>query len=68
MDINKKYLKKILVQRNTTFEYLSISLGCNRSTLSRKIKKGTITLQDYKTIKKVLNLTPDEAKEIFGEI
>ena len=70
MDINIKYLKAVLKQRMLTFEGMALAMGCARSTLFRKLRRGkqAVTLQDYITIKTYLNLTPDEAKEIFGEI
>ena len=70
MDINIKYLKSVLKQRMLTFEGMALAMGCVKSTLYRKLRRGKmgITLQDYITIKTYLNLTPDEAIEIFGEI
>lgn len=68
MELNIAELKQIVIMKNTTFEALAYELGIDRTTLYRKLKRGTsgITLKDAATITKSLELSPSEANRIFG--
>lgn len=62
-----KYLKKKIVEKNTTQEALAMALGIDRSTLYRKMKGGLscLTLSEAKKISKYLGLSETEAFNVF---
>lgn len=68
MEIDIAVLKQIVIMKNTTFEALAYELGIDRTTLYRKLKRGTsgITLKDAATITESLELSPTEVTRIFG--
>ncbi len=68
MDIDILMLKNTVVNRNTTLEALAFELGIDRSTLYRRLKKGSsgITLRDARTISRCLDLSDSEKNVIFG--
>ena len=68
MDINITKLKETVNNKNTTMEALAYDLGVARSTLYRRLKKGSsgITLKDALTISKSLALSDEEISYIFG--
>ncbi len=68
MDINISRLKETVILKNTTMESLAYDMGVDRSTLYRKLKKGSsgITLRDAMNIAKSLNLSEAETDSIFG--
>lgn len=68
MDINITKLKETVINKNTTMEALAYDLGVARSTLYRRLKKGSsgITLKDALTISKSLALSDEEISYIFG--
>jgi DNA-binding XRE family transcriptional regulator len=63
--VNK--LKGKIVEQELTIEKLADRMGINRSTLYRKLSKGgvDITINEAKTISRVLGLNSQEATEIF---
>lgn len=68
MDIDILMLKNTVVNRNTTLEALAYEMGIDRSTLYRRLKKGSsgITLKDARTISHCLCLSENEKNVIFG--
>ncbi|MBQ2730351.1 MAG: XRE family transcriptional regulator [Clostridia bacterium] len=68
MEINVSKLKETVVMKNTTMEALAYDMGMARSTLYRKLKRGTsgITLKDVISISRSLSLSDEEAERIFG--
>ena len=66
--IDIEMLKETVVTKNTTFEALAYAMGINRSTLYRKLRRGTsgITLRDAEKISNCLALSRAEASRIFG--
>ena len=68
MDIDILKLKNTVVERNTTLEALAYEMGIDRSTLYRRLKKGSsgITLKDARTISHCLSLSEHEMHGIFG--
>ena len=68
MDINISKLKETIVTRNTTMEALAYDMGMARSTLYRKLKRGSsaLTLKDVSDISKSLSLSQAETFSIFG--
>lgn len=64
MNINK--LKAKLVENGLNVEKLAICLGINRASLYKKLNKSDrITIGEAMKIKAFLNLTDEEAIEIF---
>lgn len=68
MDIDIARLKETVIIKNTTMEALAYELGINRSTLYRRLKKGSagITLRDAVIISHALRLSSQEEQGIFG--
>lgn len=68
MDINVASLKETIITKNTTMEALAYELGINRSTLYRRLRKGSagITLRDAVIISNALRLSTQEEQRIFG--
>ena len=68
MDIDIARLKRTIITKNTTMEALAYELGINRSTLYRRLRKGSagITLKDAVTISHALKLSTQEQAGIFG--
>lgn len=65
MDMN--FLKQKIVEKNETMDSVAKSAGMDRSTMYRKMKKGSngFTVGEAKTIADVLQLTQNEAEKIF---
>lgn len=65
MNVNK--LKGKIVEKQYTISKLADELGINRSTFYRKINKNgdTLTIKEVNMICKILELTNEEAIEIF---
>jgi plasmid maintenance system antidote protein VapI len=64
MNINK--LKGKMVERGLNVEKLAKLMGFNRATLYRKLNStNKITIVDAVKMKNVLELTDDEASDIF---
>ena len=63
IDMNK--LNGKIVERETTKEAIADEIGINRSTFYRRLKNGKLLIGDMHKICEVLNLTKDEAIEIF---
>ena len=70
MDINIARLKETVIMKNTTMEALAYELGISRTTLYRRLRKGSagLTLKDAHTISRSLGLSRPEAISIFGGI
>lgn len=59
-------LKGVIVEKETTQEAVADMIGIDRSTFYRKMKNdGNFTLKEAKDIKDALELTNQEAIEIF---
>lgn len=59
-------LKGLIVEKETTQEALADMIGIDRSTFYRKMKNdGNFLLKEAKDIKEALNLTNEEAVDIF---
>ena len=59
-------LKGLIVEKQVTQEVVAESIGVNRSTFYRKMKNnGDFSLEEAKKIKNVLDLTTEEAVDIF---
>lgn len=68
MDINIARLKETVVTRNTTMEALAYELGISRTTLYRRLRKGSagLSLKDARLISHALSLSRAEEMGIFG--
>ncbi|MGX7077330.1 helix-turn-helix domain-containing protein [Globicatella sanguinis] len=59
-------LRGTIVEKSTTQEAIADLIGIDRSTFYRKMKNdGNFTLKEAKDIKEALNLTNEEAIDIF---
>ena len=59
-------LKGVIVEKSTTQEAVADMIGIDRSTFYRKMKNdGNFTLKEAKDIKEALQLTNQEAIDIF---
>ena len=67
LDVKVDRLKGLMVERHVTHEALSMALGVNRSTLSRKLKDGgnKFTIREIKKMKNFIPLTNEEVIDIF---
>lgn len=67
LDIKIDRLKGLMVERHITHESLSVALGINRSTLSRKLKDGgnKFTIEEIRKMQKFIPLTNQEVIDIF---
>ncbi|GAB6719116.1 hypothetical protein BOVMAS33_07530 [Streptococcus uberis] len=66
--VNKRKLRAVIVEKNTTQELLANELNIDRSTFSRKMSvNGKFTVEEDNEIVKSLGLTKDEALAIFFE-
>ncbi|EFT93874.1 helix-turn-helix domain-containing protein [Enterococcus faecalis] len=64
--INVAKLKGLIVERKTTQQAVADSIGMNRSTFYRKMKKGgDFSIEEAKCIKEQIPLSDVEAIEIF---
>lgn len=63
--LNENKLNGTLVEKGYTKEGLAMALGIDRATLFRRIKNNRLLLADVHKIMEVLNLTTDEAINIF---
>lgn len=65
--INVNKLKGKIVEKGITVGILAKEIGIDQSTLYRKLKKNgdDITIKEANLIMKTLNLTIEEANEIF---
>lgn len=64
--INVAKLKGLIVERGTTQQSVADSIGIDRSTFYRKMKKGgDFSVEEAKRIKEEVPLTDSEAIEIF---
>ena len=59
-------LRGKMVERGCNVEALAAELGVDKSTVYRKLNNGeSFTIADVQKIKTVLDLTNDEASDIF---
>lgn len=65
MNVNK--LKGKIVERGLNITKLAEAIGMDRSTFYRKMQNDgeTFTIREVNNIVKALNLTPNEAMDIF---
>lgn len=64
--INVAKLKGLIVERGTTQQAVADSIGIDRSTFYRKMKKGgDFSIEEAKGIKEQVPLSDAEAIEIF---
>lgn len=64
--INTNKLKGLIVERGTTQQAVADSIGIDRSTFYRKMKKGgDFSIEEAKKMKLEIPLTDQEAIEIF---
>ena len=64
--INTNKLKGLIVERCTTQQAVADSIGIDRSTFYRKMKKGgDFSIEEAKKMKQEIPLTDQEAIEIF---
>lgn len=64
--MNVRKLKMQLMAKGMNVEQLATKMSKNRSTLYRKLSNPkAMTIKDAIEIKSVLNLTDDEARDIF---
>ncbi len=64
--MNVRKLKGKMVEHGYNVENLAAKIGVDKSTLYRKLNEGEkITVGDAQKIKDELNLTDDEAIDIF---
>jgi DNA-binding XRE family transcriptional regulator len=67
MKTNMRKLRGKIVERDTTQEAVADAIGVDRSTFYRKIKSEglSFTVGEVHKIVKAVNLTVEEAREIF---
>lgn len=64
--MNVKKLKSKLLDKGMNVEQLAKKIGIDRSTLYRKLANSkTMTIKDALKIKDAINLTNDDARDIF---
>lgn len=65
--MNLKRLQDKIVEQNLTQDYIAQELGINKSTLYRKVKRGTngFTIGEVGQIKSILELSTEETMDIF---
>jgi transposase-like protein len=64
--MNIRKLKGKMVEKDVNVESLAAKIGMNKSTLYRKLNEGDgFTTGEAQKIKVELNLTNDEARDIF---
>lgn len=65
--MNLKRLQDKIVEQNLTQDYIAQELGINKSTLYRKVKRGTngFTISEVGQIKSILELSTEETMDIF---
>lgn len=64
--INTSKLKGLIVERGTTQQAVADSIGIDRSTFYRKMKKGgDFSIEEAKKMKEEIPLSDDEAITIF---
>ena len=64
--MNVRKLKGKMVEKGLNAETLAAKIGVDKSTLYRKLNEGEkFTIGDAQKIKDELELTDDEAKDIF---
>jgi plasmid maintenance system antidote protein VapI len=64
--MNIRKLKGKMVEKGLTVGNLAAEMGVTKSTMYRKLSAGKkITVEDAQKIKESLNLTGDEARDIF---
>lgn len=63
--VNVSKLNGLIAEKNTTKEALSEAIGINRSTFFRRLKSNSLTIGDIHGICEFLQLTKEEAIDIF---
>lgn len=63
--MNANKLKGKIIEKGLSVETLAKQIGVNRSSMYRKINNCRITIGEVCKIKEALNLTNDEASDIF---
>lgn len=63
VDVNK--LNGKIVERGTTKEAIADEIGIDRSTFYRRLKNGKLLIGDMHKMCEILQLTNEEAIEIF---
>ena len=63
--MNIKKLQGILAEKDYTKERLATEMGIDRSTIYRKFKNQSFTLEEARKIKKILQLSDKMANLIF---
>lgn len=64
--MNVRKLKGKMVEKGFNVETLAAKMGIDKSTLYRKLNEGEkFTIGDAQKVKDELELTDDEAKDIF---
>jgi len=65
MNVNK--LRAKIVEKGLSIDIVAKEIGINRSSLYRKLNNAgeTLTIKEANAIVKVLNITADEATDIF---
>lgn len=65
LQMNVPKLKGKIAEAGTTKSELAKAIGIDRGTLERRIERGTLRICDIHAICSFLNLSGDEAHEIF---
>lgn len=63
--MNTKLLSEFLEKHHVSKTYIAKEIGCSKQALYYKLRNGSFSLDDAKTITGVLRLTDDEFKNIF---
>lgn len=63
--MNIQKLRAKIVERGMNVESLANAIGVNRSSMYRKLNNCTITIVDASKIKDALELSNEEATDIF---
>ena len=67
MSMNVNKLRAKIVEKGLSIDIVAKEIGINRSSLYRKLNNAgeTLTIKEANAIVKVLNITADEATDIF---
>ena len=63
--LNENKLKAKIVEKNLNIEEVSKQIGVDKTTFYRKMAKNSFLLKEVDCIAKILELTSDEATDIF---
>ena len=63
--LNEKKLKAKMIEQGYNVSKLSKGIGIDNTTFYRKVSKNTFSLKEVDSITEILNLSKEDAIEIF---